>query len=217
MSSAKLHAMTDRGRAETYDRRWVPELYDLDVRLTSRLLWGASVGSQARLLADVLTEGPVLDVPAGTGLITARAVRDKPSDALIVAVDLSGRVLRRARGRLGGRAVYVEADVGQLPFCDGAFAAAHSSNGFHLFPDTSMAAAELVRVTRPAGLLVVTTWTDRGHLLARAYQRLLARLGHVEIPRTPAHYVSTIEAAGGVTETQATTGTLLRWKGHRRP
>lgn len=131
-------------------------------------------------------------------------------------MDLSGRVLRRARRRLGDRAVYVEANVEQLPFRDGTFAAAHSSNGFHLFPNVSSAARELVRVTRPGGKLVVTTWTDGGHLLARWYQRLLARLGHVEIPRSPAEYVSTIEAAGGTTETEAITGTLLRWEGRRR-
>jgi ubiquinone/menaquinone biosynthesis C-methylase UbiE len=209
--------MADRGRAATYDRWWVPALYDLDVRFASRLVWGASVATQARLLADVLTEGPVLDVPAGTGLFTARAVRARRSDSLIVAVDLSGRVLRRARRRLGDRAVYVEADVGRLPFRDGTFAAAHSSNGFHLFPDTSTAAEELVRVTRPTGRLVVTTWTDRGHVVARWYQRLLARLGHVNVPRSPADHISTIEAAGGVTETHTTTGTLLQWEGRRGP
>lgn len=207
--------MVDRGRAAIFDRWWVPALYDLDVRFASRLVWGASVASQARLLAEVLNEGPVLDVPAGTGLFTTRALRGRRNDSLIVAVDLSGRVLRRARRRLGDRAVYVEADVGHLPFRDGTFAAAHSANGFHLFPDVPRAAEELVRVTRPAGRLVITTWTDRGHVVARLYQRLLARLGHVNAPLSPAHHISTIEAAGGATDTHITTGTLLQWKGRR--
>jgi ubiquinone/menaquinone biosynthesis C-methylase UbiE len=209
--------MADRGRASTYDRRWVPALYDLDVRLTSRLIWGASVASQARLLADMLTAGPLLDVPAGTGLITRKAVEGQTASPLIVAVDLSGQMLRRARRRLDARAVYVEADVTQLPFRDGAFAGAHSSNGFHLFPSPSLAAQELARVTRPGGRVVVTTWTDCGHLLARSYQRLLARLGHVEAPRSPAEHVETIEAAGMLTDARTVTGTLLQWKGRRRP
>ena len=47
------------------------------------------------------------------------------------------------------------------------------------------------------------------------YQRLLARLGHVNVPRTPADHISTIEAAGGLTEMHTTTGTLLQWQGRR--
>jgi ubiquinone/menaquinone biosynthesis C-methylase UbiE len=209
--------MADRGRASIFDRRWVPALYDLDVRLCSRSIWGASVASQARLLADLVTAGLVLDVPAGTGLFTGKALAGRPGGPLIVAVDLSGQMLRRARRRLGDRAVYVEADVAQLPFREGAFPAAHSANGFHLFPSPSLAAQELARVTRPGGRVVVTTWTDRGHLLARSYQRLLARLGHVETPRSPTDYVATIEAAGLLTDAHTVTGTLLQWKGTRTP
>jgi ubiquinone/menaquinone biosynthesis C-methylase UbiE len=209
--------VSDRGRAGTYDRRFVAVLYDLDVRLTSRPIWGASVASQARLLSEVLETGPVLDVPAGTGLITAKAVASRERAALVVAVDLSRAVLLRARGRLGSRAVYVEADVSRLPFRAGAFAAAHSANGFHLFPDVSSAAQELERVCRPRGRVVVTTWTDRGHVVARFYQRLLARLGHVERPRAPETYVAVLEAEGLVTQAIKVTGTLLCWSGRARP
>jgi ubiquinone/menaquinone biosynthesis C-methylase UbiE len=205
--------VSGRGRARTYDRRFVAELYDFDVRLTSRPVWGASLSSQAQLLSELLDEGLVLDVPSGTGLIAARAIKSRDTSALLVAVDLSRQVLLRARRRLGTRAVYVEADVSCLPFRDGAFVAAHSSNGFHLFPDIAGAARDLARVCRPAGRVVVTTWTDQGHIVARLYQRLLARLGHVDAPRAPEAYVATLETEGFVTETAAVTGTLLRWGG----
>jgi ubiquinone/menaquinone biosynthesis C-methylase UbiE len=109
--------------------------------------------------------------------------------------------------------VYVEADVAQLPFRDGAFATAHSSNGFHLFPSPSLAAQELARVTRPEGRVAVTTWTDQGHLVARRYGRLLARLGHIEAPRSPATFLAMLDAVGMRTEESTVTGTLLRWQG----
>ena len=208
--------MSDRGRAATYDRRFVAALYDVDVRLTSRLIWGASVSSQARFMADVLRAGPALDVPAGTGLITAKALTMCDDAPLVVAVDLSRQVLLRARHRLAGRAVYVEADVEHLPFRDGAFGSAHSSNGFHLFRDTSRAAREIARTCRPRARVAATTWTDRGSVIARSYQRLLARLGHIEPPRPPEAHVSTLEAAGLITETSMVTGTLLQWTGHKR-
>ena len=206
----------NRGRASTYDRRFVAALYDLDVRLTSRPIWGSSVSSQAQLMSEILAISPVLDAPCGTGLITARAIARHEPGSLVVAVDLSRTMLLRARRRLGDRAAYVEADIARLPFRDGAFAAAHSSNGFHLFPDITTATQELARVCRAGGRVIVTTWTDRGHVVARSYQRLLARLGHVEPPRAPDVYVSTLEAGGLTTETASVTGALLRWSGRRR-
>jgi ubiquinone/menaquinone biosynthesis C-methylase UbiE len=194
----------------------VAALYDLDIRLTSRVIWGVSLRTQAGLLAQTLRDGPVLDVPAGTGLVTAEALRSVEAPPLVVAVDLSRQMLLRSRSRLRHRAVFVEADVARLPFRDGAFAAAHSANGFHLFPDAASAAREISRVCRPGGKVVVTTWTDQGHLVARLYQRLLARLGHIERPRSPTHFRELFEGALLQTEKSQTTGTLLQWTGRRK-
>jgi ubiquinone/menaquinone biosynthesis C-methylase UbiE len=166
-------------------------------------------------MADLLVDGPVLDVPAGSALITAKALQANEHASLIVAVDLSHQMLRRGCRRLGARAVYVQADVCQLPFRRGAFASVHSSNGFHLFADASGAARELARVSRPGGSVVVTAWTDQGHIIARLYQRLLARLGHIEQARPADVYVTTLEAEGLRTETMTVTGTLMRWNGHK--
>jgi ubiquinone/menaquinone biosynthesis C-methylase UbiE len=216
------------GRAANFDRPLVPMLYDLDVRLTSRVVWGTSVTEQARFAARIIdaATGPVLEVPVGTGLITRKALRRSASSRrplarsassapLLVAVDLSAAVLRRARRRLGRRAVYVRADVAHLPFRTGAFHGAHSGNGFHLFPDPEAAAAELARTTRPGSPVAITTWTDRGRRLARAYQRLLARLDVTGRPRSVDEHARLFTAAG-LAEREATVGgTLLRWRGER--
>lgn len=210
--------MAERGRATTYDRPFVAALYDLDVRLTSRHLWGTSVAEQVRFAADAVdmaAGGPVLELPAGTGLVLDRALAAAPHRGMVVAADLSGAMLRRARRRLGDRAVYVEADVAHLPFCDGAFVAIHSGNGFHLFRDRPAGARELVRTLRPGGLAAITTWTDQGRRAARWYQRALARSGHVNEPTSIAEHVRTFAAAGLVQHSSTTGGALLRWTGRR--
>lgn len=232
--------MPGMGRAAVYERPLVPTLYDLDVRLTSRLVWGTSVAAQARFAADVIdADGPVLEVPVGTGLVTRKALRrasSTPARAsttrgsagvrprvrptglpLVVAVDLSAAVLRRARRRLGSRAVYVQADVAHLPFRSGAFRAVHSGNGFHLFADPAAAAAELARAASSGSPVAITTWTDQGRWLARAYRRLLARLDVTDGPRTVAEYAQLFEDAGLTGRSATVGGTLLRWRGERRP
>jgi len=231
--------MPGMGRAANFERPFVPVLYDLDVRLTSRLVWGTSVTEQARFAAGVIdgATGPVLEVPVGTGLVTRKALRrasrrrsagsaaraagvplaaatDPP---LLVAVDLSAAVLRRARHRLGEQAVYVRADVAHLPFRAGAFHAVHSGNGFHLFPDPAAAAAELARTARPGSPVAVTTWTDQGGWLARRVQRLLARVDAVNRPRSVSDHTRVFAEAGLTEQSAQLGGTVLRWSGRRAP
>ena len=210
--------MTRRGRASAYDRPFVAALYDLDVRLTSRHLWGTSVRDQVEFAAaaiDAAAGEPVLELPAGTGLVLDRALARVSHRGLVVAVDLSGVMLRRARGRLGDRALYLEADVAHLPFRDGTFAATHSGNGFHVFPDRSAAARELARTLRPGGVAAITTWTDEGRRAARSYQRVLVWLGHINAPTAAADYVRTFRAAGLAERSSNLGVALLRWYGAR--
>jgi len=231
--------MPGMGRAAVYERPLVPALYDLDVRLTSHLVWGTSVRDQARFAAETIggADGPVLEVPVGTGLVTRKALRRAsgspprrsargsvglpqapPTDSpMLVAVDLSAAVLQRARSRLGGQAVYVRADVAHLPFRYRAFHAVHSGNGFHLFADPAAAAAELARIAQPGSPVAITTWTDRGRWLARRYQRLLARLDVTDRPRSVDDYARLFDGAGLAERSSTVGGTLLRWRGERRP
>lgn len=229
--------MPGMGRAANFERPFVPALYDLDVRLTSRLVWGTSVAEQARFAAAVIhgATGPVLEVPVGTGLVTRKALRRasrrtsqrsarrsagvRPAPAtdppLLVAVDLSAAVLRRARSRLGDQAVYVRADVAHLPFRAAAFHAVHSGNGFHLFPDPAAAATELTRTARPGSPVAITTWTDQGRWLARRVQRLLARVDAVNRPRSVSDHTRVFAEAGLTEQSAQLGGTVLRWSGRR--
>src|SRR6266487_4499572 len=95
-----------------------------------------------------LPPGRILDIGCGTGYLT-RLLRGS-----VVAVDQSAEMLELARARAPGVEL-VRADVPLLPFADGAFDLAFSSNLYsHL--DTAAARAEfLAEALRVARALVV--------------------------------------------------------------
>jgi demethylmenaquinone methyltransferase/2-methoxy-6-polyprenyl-1,4-benzoquinol methylase len=92
-----------------------------------------------------------LDVAAGTGVSTEELAR---SGAFTVGVDLSlgmlsvGRVVRRGVTLVAGNAL-------ELPFADAAFDAVTISFGLRNIFDVPAALAELARITRPGGRLVI--------------------------------------------------------------
>ncbi|MGA8116821.1 MAG: demethylmenaquinone methyltransferase [Actinocatenispora sp.] len=92
-----------------------------------------------------------LDLAAGTGVSSVELAR---SGARVVAADFSLGMLRRGRER--GRTVpLLAADAMALPFATGSFDAATISFGLRNVADIDLALAELARVTRPGGRLVV--------------------------------------------------------------
>ncbi len=95
-----------------------------------------------------LPRGRILDIGCGTGYLT-RLLRGR-----LVALDQSAEMLALARARVPG-AEFVHADVPPLPFPDGAFDLAFSSNVYsHI--ETAAARAEFVAETlRVARALVV--------------------------------------------------------------
>ncbi len=97
----------------------------------------------------------VLDLAAGTGT-SSRTIAD--AGAFVVPVDLSVGMVTEGKGRhpdLG----FVNADALQLPFADHAFDAVTISYGLRNVEDTAAALAEMRRVTRPGGLLVVAEFS----------------------------------------------------------
>jgi demethylmenaquinone methyltransferase/2-methoxy-6-polyprenyl-1,4-benzoquinol methylase len=104
----------------------------------------------------------VLDLAAGTG---TSSVTFAESGADCVACDFSFGMLRAGRGRLTthdprqdktrGRVTFVAGDALRLPFRDGAFDAVTISFGLRNVHGARDALAEMRRVTRPGGRLVV--------------------------------------------------------------
>jgi SAM-dependent methyltransferase len=104
----------------------------------------------------------LLDVATGTGNVALIAAR---AGAEVTGLDLTPRLLVVAadRAREAGLDVnWVEGDAEELPFDDGSFDAVTSCFGVIFAPRHERAAAELARVARPGGRVVVTGWTPEG-------------------------------------------------------
>lgn len=119
----------------------------------------------------------VLDLAAGTGVSTQPFA---DAGALAVPCDLSLGMLRVGKQRLP-HLPFVQADALSLPFADGAFDAVTISYGLRNFEHTVDALAEIRRVTRPGGRLVVNEFsTPVVPLAAPVYKNVvLAAIPHL--------------------------------------
>ena len=125
-----------------YERYLVPLIFepyaaDLANRLASRSL--------AR----------VLEIAAGTGVVTRHLASALPESVSIVATDLNQSMLDMASAIGTTRTVvWRQADAMHLPFPDGTFDAVVCQFGVMFFPDKSKAYSEVRRVLRHGGVFV---------------------------------------------------------------
>jgi ubiquinone/menaquinone biosynthesis C-methylase UbiE len=111
----------------------------------------------------------VLDAGCGTGTdLLALAELVRPGGEA-VGVDSSELALAEGRRKAGDRADlrFVAANLAKLPFPDGSFDGARADRAIQHLARPELAVAELARVTRPGGAVVITEATfkpgGRGH------------------------------------------------------
>src|SRR6478735_2059293 len=126
----------------------IPELYE---RYLGALLFQPYAEDLARRLSD-LRRGTLLEVAAGTGIVT-RALRSAlPSDVRIVATDLNEAMLKVAASRISAPALtFQQADAQKLPLSDGSVDAVVCQFGMMFVPDKNAAHREALRVLVPGG------------------------------------------------------------------
>jgi SAM-dependent methyltransferase len=101
----------------------------------------------------------VLEIAAGTGVVTRALTTALPGEVSIVATDLSQPMLDRACAVGTCRPVgWRQADAMQLPFEDGQFDAVVCQFGVMFFPDKSKAFAEARRVLVAGGIFIFNVW-----------------------------------------------------------
>src|SRR5687767_14451693 len=101
----------------------------------------------------------VLEIAAGTGVVTRALASALPDNVAIVATDLNRAMLDQASAVGTRRPVeWRQADAMQLPFPDGAFDAVVCQFGVMFFPDKPKAFAEARRVLRPGGVFIFNAW-----------------------------------------------------------
>ena len=129
----------------------------------------AVVGTTLQIVGETLCEAvditagwQVLDVAAGNGNATLAAAR---RGAVVIASDYVEALLEGAQRRADAEGLSIEtraADAENLPFEDASFDAVLSTFGVMFVPDPDRAAAELVRVCRPRGVIGLANWTPSG-------------------------------------------------------
>ena len=151
-----------------YDRN--ADRYDTAIRLMERLLLGDGrrwVCAQAR--------GDVLEIAVGTG----RNLPFYANDVRLTGIDVSPVMLNRARERaaaLGRDADLRVGDAQALAFPDDRFDTVVCTLGLCTIPDDRRAVAEMMRVLRPGGTLLLLEHVRSPVLPVRLVQRLLAPL-----------------------------------------
>jgi SAM-dependent methyltransferase len=104
----------------------------------------------------------VLDLATGTGW-GSRIIAQRFAGVSITGSDIAEQMLDHARTAAATLRLaidYRHADAEQLPFDAGSFDAVISTFGVMFVGKPEAAAAELARVIRPGGRLVLSTWTN---------------------------------------------------------
>lgn len=138
----------------------VPDLYDT-------FLVPMIFTYYARDLANRVNETGakrVLEVAAGTGVVTRMMAAVLPNSVSITATDLSQPMIDRATAVGSERPVrWRTADVMALPFDNASFDAVVCQFGAMFFPDRAAAYAEIARVLQPDGTFLFNVWDRIEH------------------------------------------------------
>jgi ubiquinone/menaquinone biosynthesis C-methylase UbiE len=159
----------------------IPELYE---QFLVPLIFEPYAVDIARRVAG-RAPASVLEVAAGTGVVTRQLAMALPAATAIVATDLNQPMLDQAAAVGTRRAVeWQRADAMQLPFADDSFDVVVCQFGAMFFPDKAAAFAEARRVLRAGGAFVFNVW-DRIEVneLADVVTRSLESLHAADPPR----------------------------------
>ena len=107
------------------------------------------------------TAGNIVDVACGTGALTRLIAEKMPGRGKITGTDLNETMIEVAKATQPDtrhEIYWCAADVGNLPFDDGRFDMAFVQQGLQFFPEKAAALAEIRRVLRDNGRLILTCW-----------------------------------------------------------
>jgi SAM-dependent methyltransferase len=178
---ANADAVFSGAIAQIYERHFGPPLFGpYAVDIAKRL--------------DGFSAGTLLEIAAGTGIVTATLAQNLPVTVRITASDLNQPMLDLAATKPGlERVTWRQADAMSLPFDDAAFDVVVCQFGVMFFPDRSRAHAEVRRVLKPDGRFIFNVWDSLpNNPVFETVQRTVADLYPEKPPgfisRTPCGY-----------------------------
>jgi len=135
-------------------------------------------------LADIREGHRVLDLAGGTGDLARAFARRVGRDGLVVHTDINESMLRVGRDRLVDEGLVLPTalcDAERLPFADASFDRVSVAFGLRNMTHKEQALAEMARVLRPGGRLLVLEFSKVAPALAKPYDwysfKVLPKLG----------------------------------------
>jgi SAM-dependent methyltransferase len=168
----------------------IPALYD---KYLGPLIFEPYANDLARRLSD-LKDGSVLEIAAGTGIVTSALMKTLPPAVSLVATDLNQAMLDVAKVKdTASRVSWQQADAQALPFPEAAFDSVVCQFGVMFFPDKPKAYREARRVLKPGGRYLFNVWDSLAHneiadLVSRAVAELFPNDPPQFLARTPYGY-----------------------------
>jgi arsenite methyltransferase len=147
----------------------------------------------------------VLDVGVGPGFLAAEMAGEVGANGLVAGIDVSQSMLTLAKER--DAALDLRAgSAGSIPYPDASFDVAVSTQVLEYVADVPAALAELRRVVRPGGRILIldTDWDSivwRSGDNARMAAVLAAWEGHLADPRLPRRMLDELRSAGFTPDT----------------
>jgi len=146
MNPGKPDAVFAQAIAQLYEQHLVPLIFEP---------YAADLATRVRQKKP----SRVLEVAAGTGVVTRALADSLPSSTHIVATDLNQPMLDQAATKSTSRPVeWRQADVMQLPFPEQSFDVVVCQFGAMFFPDKVKAFAEVRRVLSDGGDFLFNVW-----------------------------------------------------------
>jgi SAM-dependent methyltransferase len=108
---------------------------------------------------DLARGARVLDVACGTGNLSIPAAH---AGANVTGIDIAPNLIEQAQARAADERLEARFDVGDaeaLPYDDESFDVVMTMFGAMFAPRPDVTAAELIRVTKPGGVIAMANWT----------------------------------------------------------
>ncbi len=158
----------------------IPETYD---RGLGPYIFHEYAEDLARRAADA-SPADVLEIAAGTGIVTRKLRDSLPPDARLVATDLNPPMLAVAKSKFaqGEKVEFKQADAMALPFGDAEFDLIVCQFSVMFFPDKREAFKEAGRVLRSGGRYLFNVW---GSMTENPFSEIAHNVGAQYFPDDP--------------------------------
>ena len=171
------------------------------IRFDDGAAYERMMGAWSRIAGDVFLDwlGPAngltwADIGCGNGAFT-QAMVDRCAPKRVFGIDPSAGQIAYAQTRLASAPVELTSgDAMALPYPDNSVDAATMALVLFFVPDPKKGLAEMVRITRPGGIVAAYVWDlPGGGFPADAIWKELAAAGH-PVPQPPSAGISSMDA-----------------------